>query len=89
MAQSFVGLSFNCTPQRVIKGITIWGVGQQDVRGDVVTEIFSQPTLGALACVAWCRVLLPDVGSSSSNLFNPGQHNLLQALDVGLHVEDM
>ena len=53
----------------------------------MATEIFSQPILGFLACVAWHRVLLPDIGSSSSFPLYSGQHNLLQVLDVGLHVE--
>ena len=37
--------------------------------------------------MAWCRVLLPDVGSSSSHPLDPGQHYLFQALDVGHCVE--
>ena len=36
---------------------------------------FSQSILDSLSCVAWCRVLLLDIGSSSS-------HYLLQGLDV-------
>ena len=50
----------------------------------MVVEIFSQPRLGPLACVAWRRVVLPDVGSSSRQRHEPDQHNLPQALDVDL-----
>ena len=37
--------------------------------------------------MVWHRVLLLDVGSSSSHPLNPGQHYFLQALDVDLHVD--
>ena len=37
--------------------------------------------------MAWHQVLLLDVRSFSSHPINPGQHYLLQALDVGLFVE--
>ena len=53
----------------------------------MVTEIFSGPKLGSAACVAWCRVLFPDVRSSSSHPLDPSQYYLLQAIDVGLRVE--
>ena len=33
----------------------MWGI----MEPDVVAEISSHPTLGSLACVAWCRVLVP------------------------------
>ena len=39
-------------------------------------EIFSQSTLGSSTYIAWCRVLLLYVGSSSRHPFNPGQHYL-------------
>ena len=54
----------------------------------MVLEIFSLPTLVSSACVACCRVLMPDIGSSSSQPLNPGRNYfLLQALNVGLHVK--
>ena len=52
----------------------------------MIKKIFSQPKLGSPS-VAWCRVLLPDVGPFSTHPLNPRQHYLLQALDVSLHVE--
>ena len=64
-----VGLSFNCAPH--IKGVAIWWVREPDVKDEVVAEIFSQPTLGSFACVAWRRVQLLDAGSASSHLINP------------------
>ena len=47
----------------------------------MVAEFFSLPTLGFLAFVAWCRVLLPDLGSSIDHPLNLGQ-----TLDIGLGV---
>ena len=44
---------------------TIWRGMWWDVRGDV-TEIFWR------ACVPWCRVLLPDIVSSSGHPHDPG-----------------
>ena len=48
--------------------------------------MFSKPTLGSSACVAWHSILLPDVVSSSSTSLDPGEHNFLRAFDVGLRV---
>ena len=70
-----------------MKEIVIWWVGQSDVRDDVVTEIFLQPTLGSAACVAWHSVPLPVVGSSNSHPLNTGQYYLLQVFDICLYVE--
>ena len=47
-------------------------------------ELSLQPTLAFPACVAWRRILLQDVVSSSSHPFQPWKHYLLEALDVGL-----
>ena len=44
----------------IIKGIAIWGVKRLKVRGDMVEEIFFQPTLGSPACGSWCKVLLSN-----------------------------
>ena len=71
----------------IIKRIAIWGVWWLDVSGDVVGEIFLQPTLGSSTYEAWHRVLLPDVESSITHPLDPGQNFLLQILDVGLRVE--
>ena len=62
--------------------IAIWGVVQPDVRDDVVVEIFWQPSLVSPTHMAWCRVLLPDVRSSSGCPLNSGMHYFLQALSV-------
>ena len=78
VAQIFVGLSVNRVPQIINKRVTIRGVRWPDVGGDVIAEIFSLPRLGSPACVAWCTVLLADVGSSSSYLLNQGQSLLSQ-----------
>ena len=83
----FFSLSPNHALHIIINGTAIWGVRQPDVRGDVVGEIFSQPTLGSPACVAWYRVLLLGKGSSNNHPLDPGQHYLPLALDVGLSVE--
>ena len=64
---SFVGLLLNCAQH-----IIIWGFRRPDVRGDVVTEIFSWPRLSSPACVAWCR-FLSNTEFSSSHLFNPAK----------------
>ena len=53
---SFVCLLLNCTPYIIFKGIAIWRVRWLDV----VEENFAQSRLGSPACVAWCRVLLPN-----------------------------
>ena len=66
VAQNFVGLFLNLTQPIIIKGIVILGVMQLDVKRDVVAEIFWQPRMGSPASVAWHKVLLPDVGFSSS-----------------------
>ena len=87
VAQSFVGLSLNCAPHILIKGIVIWGVRLWDVMSDGVTEIFWQPTLCISACVAFVRVILSDVGSSSSHPLDSERHYLLSTLDLGLCVE--
>ena len=42
VAKSFVGLSLNHTPCKIIKGIAIWGVRWLDIEGDVVAEIYCQ-----------------------------------------------
>ena len=55
--------------------------------GKVVTEIFSQQTLGSPASVTWHRVPLPVIGSSSSTRFDSGQQYSLQTLDVVFRVE--
>ena len=57
------------------------------IKSDVAAEIFTHPRLGTFACVTWRRFLLQNVGSSSSHSYNPEQHNLLEALDVGPHVK--
>ena len=41
----------------------------------MVAEIFSLLTLDSSSCVTWCRVLLHDVGSSSSHPLDPEQHS--------------
>ena len=76
-------------PHIIIKRNSIWGVRLPDVRSNVVTEkLFDwQFWLSSAACVAWYRVLLPDVGSYSSYSLDSGQDYLLQTLDVGLFVE--
>ena len=74
-------------PHIIIKGIAIGDVRQPNVRSNVVTEIFLQSKLDSPACMAWYKVLLPGVRSSSSHPINPGQHYFLQALDASLHVE--
>ena len=76
---NFVGLSLNHTPHIIIKSIVICGARQPNVRGDVVTEIFSQPRLASPACVVWCRVLLPDVESSNNHPLDLGKDYLFQA----------
>ena len=70
-----------------IKGASIWGIRQPNFGGDVVAEIFSLLRLTISTCVARRRFLLPDIGSSSSNHFDPGHHYLLHALDIGLRVK--
>ena len=87
VAQSFVDLSLNHTPHIIIKEIAIWEVRQPDVRGIAVAEIFSQLTLGSPASGVWSRVLFSEVGSSSGHTLDPGQHYLLQGLNVGFQVE--
>ena len=72
--RSFIGLSVSYAPHIIIREIAIWGVGRLDVKGDVVAEIYSQPRLGPLACVAWSRVLSSNTGSSISSLLDPNQH---------------
>ena len=37
--------------------------------------------------MVWCRVLFPDLVSSSRHVVDPGQYNLLSALDLSLYVE--
>ena len=59
----------------IIQGIAISRVRRTDFRGNVITNIFRQPTLGSPTNVAWRRVLLPDIGSSSHHL-DSEQHYL-------------
>ena len=75
-------ISLNCTPHIIIKWIAIW-----IVRGNGNTEIFLLSRLGSPSCVAWHRVLLPDMVSSSSHSLSPWQHYLLHGFDVDLHIE--
>ena len=77
----------NHDPHIIIKEIAIWRVRWPSVRGDAVAEFFSQPRMGSPACVAWHKVFLFDVGSSSSHCLNPEKHYILQRLDGGLCVE--
>ena len=48
---------------------------------------FSRTTIGSPTFAAWYRFLLPDLGSSSSYVPDPGQHCLLHLLDLDHHVE--
>ena len=75
---------YSHVPCAIIKGIAIWTVRQAEVRSDVDAEIFKQPTLVSPVCVAWCRVLLLDIGSSSSYLHKPGHYYLLHLIEVSV-----
>ena len=69
------------------KGTPILEVRRPDVRGDMIAEVFSQPTLASRACESWHKVLLPDVKYSSSHPLDPGLHYISQALNESFHVE--
>ena len=71
ISRSFVVSFLNRASLMIIQKITIWIVRRSDVRVDVVVEILSQPRLDTSAFVAWHRVLLPNVGSSSSCPLDP------------------
>ena len=45
-------------------------------------NLFSQPTVGSPAYVAWGGILMLDVGSSRSYLFDPGHHHLHIVFEV-------
>ena len=55
--QNFVGVSLNHTLHTITKDIANWEIRWPDDRGDMVAEVFSQPRLGSLACVAWRKDL--------------------------------
>ena len=69
---------------KIIKGIEIWRVCQQDDRNYLVTNVFWQLVQGSPDCVALRRVLFP---SFSSRTLNPGQHYFLQIYDVRHRVD--
>ena len=85
VAQSFIG---HCQP-----------CPTHNNQGNCNLELLSGQLLGihlqkfsdgqdwVLLLVVWCRVLLSDTGSSSSRPLKPGQHYLLQALNVDFYVE--
>ena len=50
--------------------------------GGVVAEIFSEPTMDSRTCATQCRILLSDVGFSSSHPLDPGEHCLFQKADA-------
>ena len=53
-----------------------------------LTQPHSQyPRLDSPVWVAWHRVLLPNVVSSSNHPLDPGQYFFLQALDVDLYIK--
>ena len=63
-----------------MKWFAIW---RTEFRGYIVAEILLQAVLGSPACVAWYRVVWPDIlppCRARTALF-------LQARNVGLHVE--
>ena len=70
----------------IIKGIAIGRVRRPNVKGDAIAENFWQPKLGSPACVAWRRVLLPDVGSSNSHSLDPEYHYLLQDTHIYIYI---
>ena len=83
----FFSLLLNDIPQIITKETAIWKVRRPDVRCDVVAMIFSQPTLGSTAYMAWRRFFLPDIESSNNQSLNLRLHYALHALDAGLCVE--
>ena len=80
VARIFVGIFLSYVQHIIIKGIAIRCVKWSDNRDDLVAEIFSQPRLGSPACVACRRVLLPDVGSSSSHFLYSSKNYLTRHL---------
>ena len=85
-AQSFVGLSLNCTSYIIIKGIVIWD--RQLFGLGVMSQKFSH-------CQAWVLLLVwhgvryccQMKGSCSRLSLGPEKYYLLQALHVNLHTE--
>ena len=64
-------VSLNHSPCIILKDIAIWTLRHPEIKCDLVAEIFLLQRLGSCACVALYRVLLLDVGSSSSRSFDP------------------
>ena len=87
VARDILHLSVHCAPNIITKVIALWGLERPDIMGDVVAEMLLLPRLDSQSLVVWRRVLLSEVGSSSSHPLYPGQNYSTQALDVDLCVE--